>query len=51
MLKDLEQEVINISKALSHAGYPFDLVVDTFGNSRCDFADEVVEDEAAFLKK
>ena len=48
MLMDLEQEVVDVLEAVRHAGQPFDLVVDAFGNSRGDVADEVVEDEVAF---
>jgi len=51
MLMDIEQEVVAVSEAISHAGYPFDLIIYALGYRYCNIADKVSEDEMAFTKK
>lgn len=51
MLMNFEEEVGDVSVAISHPFQPFDFIVDSFRDSSCDPGPEKVQDQMPFAEK
>ena len=51
MLVNLKQEVANIFITISHSGQPFNFVIDSFRDGRCNLVAEVIKDVMPFSEE